>query len=422
MPRLRSPVAIAGLGVALVLAVAAVATGRGDVAVIGVTLLVAVVVAAAKGRGDSNTSISLTVLPQRDANSLATVRVEVDPDPVTETVLLRLAVLGARRRRVAVAGHTVIEVRVPVEHSGRIELLRATSRDTSADVLTVTVPAAPVSAHTVVAPRAHDVPFLPLPARLRGLTGNHESSRPGDGGEFRDIHPFAAGDRLRRIDWKATARLARQPGDLYVRRTNATSDAHVVIVLDDGDDVGEYVETWQSDDPMVPGITSLDVARDAAWSLAAAYLASADPVSFQVLSRARGTVPPGAGVRQRERLRAAIARVGAQPRGFTRSRTPLVASGALVVLLSTFLDDDAVRLAELWRAAGHRVLAVDILPRLQWDRLNRQQKVALRVVLARREDRLQALRTAGGDLVRWDASVAERTATLRQLTRTRRSS
>ncbi|MFN4773266.1 MAG: DUF58 domain-containing protein, partial [Gemmatimonas sp.] len=32
----------------------------------------------------------------------------------------------------------------------------------------------------------------------------HASARPGDGGEFRDLHPYAPGDRVRRIDWKAT--------------------------------------------------------------------------------------------------------------------------------------------------------------------------------------------------------------------------
>jgi uncharacterized protein (DUF58 family) len=272
-----------------------------------------------------------------------------------------------------------------------------------------------------VEPERTAVPFLPVPSRLRGLTGAHQSGRPGDGGEFRDIHPFATGDRLRRIDWKATARLGRRPGDLYVRRTNATSDVDVAIVLDDADDVGEAVAEWTLGDPTLSGTTSMDVARDAAWSLASAYLDAGDSVSFQVLSRAGGAVPRGSGGRQRERLRAAIAATSPHPRFLTRARTPLVASGALVVLLSTFLDGDAGRLAALWRAAGHRVLAVDILPTANSDALNRRQRTALRVVLGTRRERLHGLRALGADVIAWHQPPAERAAELRVLARPRRS-
>ncbi|HWD63485.1 MAG TPA: DUF58 domain-containing protein, partial [Humibacter sp.] len=274
---------------------------------------------------------------------------------------------------------------------------------------------------TVVEPTATSVPFLPLPARLRGLAGGHQSSRPGDGGEFRDIHPFAAGDRLRRIDWKATARLARRPGDLFVRRTNATSDADVAIVFDDADDVGEAVAEWTLGDPTLSGTTSLDVARDAAWSLASAYLEAGDAVSFQVLSRTRGAVPRGGGGRQLERLKAAIAQTSPHPRLLSRARTPLVAPGALIVLVSSFLERDAVRLAALWRAAGHRVLAIDTLPRLNSGGLNRRQLLALRVVLGLRDERLHELRAIGVDVLAWDTAHTELRAGLRTLATPRRA-
>src|SRR5699024_6313757 len=38
------------------------------------------------------------------------------------------------------------------------------------------------AAHVLVLPRGRAMPALPLPARLRGLTGQHETRRPGDGG------------------------------------------------------------------------------------------------------------------------------------------------------------------------------------------------------------------------------------------------
>ena len=47
---------------------------------------------------------------------------------------------------------------------------------------------------------------------------------------------------------------------------------------------------------------------------------------------------------------------------FSRQRPPIVPPGALVYVLSSLLDDEAVRLALRWRGNGHRVIAVDVLP------------------------------------------------------------
>ena len=133
-------------------------------------------------------------------------------------------------------------------------------------------------------PSGASIGWLPLPRRLQGLTGSHESARAGDGGDFRDVHPFTAGDRLRRIDWKATARRGQNAGDLYVRRTAALADATVLIVLDSRDDVGEQVAEWSRNTAGHKGISALDVAREAASSIAAGYIQAGDRVGFQDLS------------------------------------------------------------------------------------------------------------------------------------------
>ena len=59
-------------------------------------------------------------------------------------------------------------------------------------------------------PRAGNpvAPAAPAPTGAHRLT---PVGPGGDGGDFRDIHPFTAGNRLRRIDWKATAREGRTP-------------------------------------------------------------------------------------------------------------------------------------------------------------------------------------------------------------------
>ncbi|WP_230684929.1 hypothetical protein [Cellulomonas sp. JZ18] len=86
-------------------------------------------------------------------------------------------------------------------------------------------------------------------------------------------------------------------------------------------------------------------------------------------------------------------------------------SGALVVLFSTFLDDEAVVVAEQWRRAGHRVVAVDVLPRVRTAHLGQRERLALRIVQIARTDRLAALADHDVELVTWrDApAVALRT-------------
>lgn len=409
---------------AIIVCTASVMYGRADVAVIGVTLFVAAAVVARRPAAEDGVDLALHHQPSaKDGGDRApvTVRVDVTASGNVDLALLRITALGFEVQQFAVRPPTALTVRVPVAHSGQQEVLAVEQRAVAGGAGYMADAAPPASLHLVVEPELTPIRFLPVPRRLRGLTGAHESARPGDGSEFRDIHPFASGDRLRRVDWKATARLARRPGDLYVRRTNATSDVDVAIVFDDSDDVGEAVSEWTLGDPTLTGTTSMDVARNAAWSLASAYLAAGDSVSFQVLSRAGGAIPRGSGGRQRERLRAAIAQTAPHPRFLTRARTPLVAPGAMIVLLSTFLDGDAVRLAALWRAAGHRVLAIDTLPRPDASTLNRRQQLALRVVLGRRDERLHELRAFGADVIAWHRSPARLAADLRSVSLPRRA-
>jgi uncharacterized protein (DUF58 family) len=418
----RTAVPAAGTLCALILCAAAVAFGRADVAVLGVALFVAGIAATVRPAGDDTVQVRLEH-GRRESHARpapAPVRIEVAAPADVELVLLRIASLGFEVQRFAVRPPATLTAHVPLAHSGEQELLAVEQRGVARDATYVADAGPRASLHVTVDPELTPIRFLPVPLRLRGLTGAHQSRRPGDGGEFRDIHPFVNGDRLRRIDWKATARLSRRPGDLYVRRSNATSDVDVAIVLDDADDVGEAVVEWTLGDPTLSGTTSMDVARNAAWSLASAYLDAGDAVAFQVLSRTGGAVPRGSGGRQRERLRAAIARTAPHPRLLSRARTPLVAPGAMIVLLSTFLDDDPVRLAALWRAAGHGVLAVDTLPRPDSGALNRRQLLALRVVLGRRQERLHDLRAVGADVIAWHRHPARLAADLRSLTRPRR--
>lgn len=98
-------------------------------------------------------------------------------------------------------------------------------------------------------------------------------------------------------------------------------------------------------------------------------------------------------------------------------RSPVVPPGSIIFVLSTFFDGAAAQLVTRWRASGHAVVAVDVLPAPEESRLTREQRIALRTLLAERSDILVELEHAGVEVVSWtdsDADVAMRLAALRQ--------
>nr|WP_239579853.1 DUF58 domain-containing protein [Microlunatus panaciterrae] len=265
----------------------------------------------------------------------------------------------------------------------------------------------------MVLPAAKPLRQLPLPFRLQGLTGAHNSRRAGDGGDLHDINLFQPGDRLRRIDWRVTARRGQTPAaagpgsarltDLYVRRTFATADATVMLVLDSRDEVGPDISNWSgATEVRQDQATSLDVAREAAASLARRFLDGGDRVGLEDLGRMRRPVPPAGGRQQLRRLvhHLALAQPEGEPK--PRRRAPRLPSGALIIVFSTFLDDDVARLAWLWRQSGHRVIAVDVLPRLEGGSLPPRLHTAYRIIRMERGDRLRALAGTGVELVHWE--------------------
>ncbi len=272
---------------------------------------------------------------------------------------------------------------------------------TTGDV--VTVGPTPV----LVLPGQRPLDRLPLPPRLQGLVGPHAARRIGDGEELHDVNLFTTGDRLRRIDWRTSARRGVQDGrlqDLYVRRTQSTAEATVVLVIDSRDDVGPDVATWAGGrEVLTSDVTSLDIAREAAASLARVYLGQGDRVGLEDLGLRRRPVRPGGGRRHLERVvrRLALSAPEGTPR--PRVRPPQVPSGALVVVLSTFLDDEAATMALTWRHAGHRVVAVDVLPPVRGAEMSVRLLMAYRMVSLQRQDRLTRLRRGGVEVVRWAA-------------------
>jgi uncharacterized protein (DUF58 family) len=414
-PDWRLAPAVAGWGVAGVVVLAlGVLTGRADVAVLGLPLLLGLAWSRSDRPGPP-AAARLTGCDQPVAAGGLVAGVTLEPRPSSAVLSFRVTAPGHRAAEGVVRAEAprTIGVRMDSVRTGRRDLFRLDYRVAGPDgLLTTAARSAPPLTVTVL-PAVQALGDLPLPFRLQGLTGPHRSRRVGDGGEFYDLARFAPGDRMRRIDWRVTTRLNTGPARvgtapaaaidrLYVRRTNAGADATVMIVIDSRDDVGPRLITWADATAVREDeATSLDVARTAAASLADHYLAAGDRVGGEDLGRLRRPVPPAAGRPQLRRLVQWLA--WAEPEGEPkpRRRVPRLPSGSLIIVLSTFLDDDAADLALAWRGSGHRVLAVDTLPPTNFSGATPRLRTAYRIVAMERQDRFSGLRRAGVEPFPW---------------------
>jgi uncharacterized protein (DUF58 family) len=400
---MRSPAVAAAAVGAVALAAIGLIVSRPDVVALAVPLALWALLAARPQPGAADEPVRVRALPDQTDGTLVD---EIVVDVPSEMVELEVVQSARRTRRAIVPGSARLTARTAALHSGPVESTRVTGRALDRDAASVGGEWRSVVQGRSVAPAQRPLNRIPLAQRLTGLYGSHDGSRPGQGGDFRDIHPFAPGDELRRVDWRATARAARRPGELLVRRTNSLSDASVVIAVDTADDLGEVVATWGDDDLERSGTTSLDHAREAARSLAAAAIAMGDRVAYHVLVQGGRSVRGGTGSRHLARLVAAIAETGQAGDDSRYRRTPPVPHGSAIAVLSTFFDGAAAELALMWRAAGHRVIAVDTLPELDRARLSERQALALKIVLAERDEVFRDLQAAGVERVRWDADAA----------------
>jgi len=102
------------------------------------------------------------------------------------------------------------------------------------------------------------------PTDTQVFSGNHVARQKGEGIEFADLRQFVPGDRIRHVNWRASARR----GELWVNEHHAERNADVVILLD------SFAEARRGDR------STLDPALRAAGTLAARYLRQKDRVGF----------------------------------------------------------------------------------------------------------------------------------------------
>jgi uncharacterized protein (DUF58 family) len=431
-PALQRAVLVVGL-----LLAAALVTGRAELVALAAPLLLgtvwALLVGPWPGRGAAGTAGEVqppraVARAPRVAGQGARVAVQVDVEHADGGQLAVVRLPGSdsfpHGRTVAAPlddGHAVLRASALLSRWGTVTVARPDLLVAGADALMLYGPVVSLEGRVAVVAASGKVPAAPLPPRSGGLVGVHRTRLPGDGTDLLDVREFRPGDRMRRIDWRVSARR----GVLHVRRTAVDADAEIVLCLDTRYDVGPDVATW----PSPPGLgaqgtsrvgSSLDVSVRATVSLAETFLRQGDRVSVLDLARPQLSVPRGTGVRHLRRIRRQLAEVAVhlQARRLVLRRGSVPPS-AVVVLVSPMLDEAASDLAVSLRRRGREVVVLDVLPRpLVPPRRSRSELLAHRLLQAERDLRLRSLRSHGVLVATWDPVAVP--VLLRQRARDRR--
>lgn len=406
----------AAVAVGILLLATSILAGRADIALVGIPgLLAATWAHSSRPTTPLRAELREPPGPTTPGELTATLQLAAGPGEGADVVHLRITAPGHRTTHLTLEAH-------PRGRGREVPLGLSSVRTGPQQTFTVDVrgsrhgtweeePTQVRAATRLVLPGAAPLGRLPLPRRLRGLTGPHSSRRLGDGTELRDIHPFTPGDRLRRIDWRTTARRSPELDTLYVRRTYSTAEATAVLVVDSRDEVGPDVRTWRGygtirvDEP-----TSLDLARHAAASVATALVEAGDRVGLEDLARRRRPLPPSAGRRHLRRLVHGLALAHPKdPASAHRVRPPQLPADAIVYLFTTLLDDEPLHLVRTWRTAGHPVVVIDTLPDVHAV-IESHLAIAWQIGRLEREDRIAALDVEGIPVVRWAGSQRDQAA------------
>jgi uncharacterized protein (DUF58 family) len=249
-----------------------------------------------------------------------------------------------------------------------------------------------------VFPRDEAVRNLLRPLETQVYSGNHVAAHRGEGIEFADLRPFVPGDRVRHVNWRASAR-RRQ---LWVNEYHPERNADLVVFVD------AFAEARRGER------STLDPAVRAAASIVARYLRQRDRVGFVSFGGFLNWLLPSSGTRQLYRIVDAMLdtqivlsyawkEVDVIP---PRTLPP----HALVIALTPLLDDRSTSALLDLRGRGFDLVVVEIspLPFLPQPQ-DTAQRLGLRLWRLRREAVRGRFERAGVPVAVWgdESSLAE---------------
>jgi uncharacterized protein (DUF58 family) len=188
------------------------------------------------------------------------------------------------------------------------------------------------------------------PARTQAATGSEVSPIRAEGLEFADTRLFVPGDRVRSVNWRATARR----GSMVVNERHPERNADVVIFLD------SFAEARAADEG------TFEHAVRAAATLATRFLERRDRVGLVAFGGILRWLQPGGGLVQRYRLVDALLETGVEFSYAWKDVNVIPArtlpSGALVVAVTPLLDERSVTALVDLRGRGHDLVVLEVSP------------------------------------------------------------
>jgi uncharacterized protein (DUF58 family) len=263
-----------------------------------------------------------------------------------------------------------------------------------------------------VLPNRERLRSLLSPSATQATAGGHPASvLIGDGSDFVDIRAYQPGDRLRDVNWKATARR----GAPQVNRRRPERGGEVVIVLD------ATADGWRQSDI---GSELLQRAGQAVWSLARNHLAAQDRVGLMT-QQSNGVewLPPAGGVRAGYLVLETL--LGASSGGRVRDLRPGIhrhdiPPTALVLGVSSLSNNLTLRSLAAMRAHGHTVGVLALDPARALHQTDALDAASLRLASMLFDSHVAYVRRLGLPVVSWrpgedlDRSIARLAALTRR--------
>jgi uncharacterized protein (DUF58 family) len=229
------------------------------------------------------------------------------------------------------------------------------------------------------------------PVATQPSTGNEVARQKAQGLEFADLREFAPGDRVRSINWRASARRDR----LIVNDRHPERNADVILFLD------TFAEARAG------GRSTLDLAVRATSTLATHYLERRDRVGLVSFGGSLRWLTPAMGSSQRYRIVDALLEseivfnYAWKDVSIIPART--LPAQALVLAITPLVDERAVEALADLRARGYDLAIVEVSPvafiapgESEGDRL------AHRLWLLRREELRARYERIGVAVATWD--------------------
>lgn len=240
-----------------------------------------------------------------------------------------------------------------------------------------------------VHPKPSNIRNLVSPWLVRRVTGAHPSPLSGRGIEYADIRPFAAGDSLREINWKVSARSE----ELWVSQRHPDRATDMVLFLDAFVDSAHNVQSL------------FGQAIEGAVALAESHLAVADRVGLVDLGGTVRWLSPSGGrhqlLRITDHLLATRLHARAADRDLARLILRVLPPRSFVIALTPLLDERFIDALRIIVGRGHDVAVVECIEPASEDSEDPQLRLARQIWEAQRQMVRDTLGEHGIAVAQW---------------------